>query len=129
MLWLTYQHFAMNDQDKNKTDMARHHKVILLNGDLQQFVYRLDEMLSIMEERLPDEDLMNLFVLQPDVSCSKNHGSTDRRHQSRSPHSLSLPAAANGPSVNVPATSIWHLIAFPFLAALTVFAILRSLRD
>ena len=31
--------------------------------------------------------------------------------------------------MNVPATSIWHLIAVPFLAALTVFAILRSFRD
>ena len=73
VLWMTYQYFAMNDQDKNMTDMARLHKVILLNGDLQQFVYRWDEMLSIMKKRPSDEDLMNLFVLQLDVNCPQNH--------------------------------------------------------
>ena len=40
VLWMTYKYFAMNDQDKNMTDTARLHKVILTNGDLQQFVYR-----------------------------------------------------------------------------------------
>ena len=70
---MTYQYFAMNDQDKNMTDMARLHKVILTNGDLQQFVYRWDEMIAIMKKRPTDEDLMNLFVLQLDVSLPKNH--------------------------------------------------------
>jgi hypothetical protein len=55
------------------TDTARLHKVILANGDLQQFVYRWDEMLSIMKKRPSDEDLMNLFVLQLDVNLPKNH--------------------------------------------------------
>ena len=73
VLWMTYQYFAMNEQDKNMTDMARLHKVILANGDLQQFVYRWDEMLSIMKKRPTDEDLMNLFVLQLDVNLPKNH--------------------------------------------------------
>eukprot|EP00982_Pelagococcus_subviridis_P017263 31527-Pelagococcus_subviridis.AAC.6 len=36
---------------------------------------------------------------------------TAPRHQDNSPLRRSPPAAANGPSVNVPATSIWHLIA------------------
>jgi hypothetical protein len=73
VLWMTYQYFAMNEQDKNMTDMARLHKVILLNGDLQQFIYRWDEMLAIMKKRPSDEDLMNLFVLQLDVNLPKNH--------------------------------------------------------
>jgi len=73
VLWMTYRYFAMNDQDKNMTDMARLHKVILANGDLQQFVYRWDEMLSIMKKRPTDDDLMNLFVLQLDVNLRKNH--------------------------------------------------------
>ncbi len=63
----------MNEHDKNMTDMARLHKVILLNGDLQQFIYRWDEMLAIMKKRPSDEDLMNLFVLQLDVNLAKNH--------------------------------------------------------
>ena len=70
---MTYKYFAMNEQDKNMSDMARLHKVILANGDLQQFIYRWDEMLSIMKKRPTDEDLMNLFVLQLDVNLPKNH--------------------------------------------------------
>ena len=73
MFWMTYQYFAMNEQDKNMTDTARLHKVILLNGDLQQFIYRWDEMISIMRKRPTDDDLLNLFVLQLDVNLPKNH--------------------------------------------------------
>ena len=63
VLWMTYQYFAMNDQDKNMTDVARLHKVILVSGDLQQFVYRWDEMLTIMKKRPSDEDLRKAYVL------------------------------------------------------------------
>ena len=73
VLWMTYQYFAMNDQDKHMTDMARLHKVILVSGDLQQFVYRWDEMLTIMKKRPSNDDLMNLFVLQLDVNLPKIH--------------------------------------------------------
>jgi hypothetical protein len=53
------------------TDMARLHTGILANCGLQQFIYRWDEMLSIMKKRPTDEDLMNLFVLQLDVNLPK----------------------------------------------------------
>jgi len=65
--------FAMNAKDKDMTDTARLHKITLSNGDIQQFIYKWDEMLSLMTKRPPDDDLMNLFVLQFDVRLAKNH--------------------------------------------------------
>ena len=65
---MTYRYFAMNEKDKDMTDMARLQKVTLSNGDLQQFVYKWDEILAIIKKRPSDEDLMNLFVLQLDVN-------------------------------------------------------------
>jgi hypothetical protein len=73
VLWMTYKYFAMNEKDRDMTDTARLHKIILTNGDLQQFIYRWDELLAIMRKRPCDEDLMNLFVLQLDVNLPKNH--------------------------------------------------------
>ena len=67
VLQMVYKFFAMTEKDKAMTDTARLHKVTLQNGDIQQFVYRWDEMLAIMSRRPSDEDLMNLFVLQFDV--------------------------------------------------------------
>ena len=52
---------------RNMTDTARLHKVTLQNGDIQQFIYKWDEVLSLMRKRPDDDDLMNLFVLQFDV--------------------------------------------------------------
>ena len=63
----------MNQKDKAVTDTARLHKVTLQNGDIQQFMYRWGGMLSLMTKRPPDDDLMNLFVLQCDVNLPKNH--------------------------------------------------------
>ena len=63
----------MNDKDKSITDAARLHKVTLQNGDIQQFVYRWDETLSLMTKQPDDEDLMNLLVLQFDAHPPKNH--------------------------------------------------------
>ena len=73
VLWMTHRYFAMDEKDKAMTDTARLHKIILTNGDVQQWVYRWDEMLSIMKKRPADEDLMSLFVLQLDVNLPKNH--------------------------------------------------------
>ena len=63
----------MSEKDKSMTDTARLHKVTLQNGDIQQFVYKWDEILSLMAKCPNDEDLMNLFVLQFDVHLPKNH--------------------------------------------------------
>jgi hypothetical protein len=73
VLFMVHRFFAMNQKDKAMTDTARLHKVTLQNGDLQQFIYRWDEMLSLMTKCPPDDDLMNLFVLQCDVNLPKNH--------------------------------------------------------
>ena len=70
---MVYKFFAMNEKDKSMTDAARLHKVTLQNGDIQQFVYRWDETLSLMTKQPDDDDLMNLFVLQFDVHLPKNH--------------------------------------------------------
>jgi hypothetical protein len=53
------------------TDIASLHKVTLQSGDIQQFIYRWDEMLALMSRRPSDDDLMNLFVLQFDVHLHK----------------------------------------------------------
>ena len=71
VLQMVYKFFAMTEKDKAMTDTARLHKVTLQNGDIQQFIYRWDEMLAIMSRRPSDEDLMNLFVLQFDVHLPK----------------------------------------------------------
>ena len=71
---MVHRFFAMNEKDKHMTDTARLHKISLSNGDIQQFIYKWDEMLSLMSRRPADDDLMNLFVLQFDVQLAKNHG-------------------------------------------------------
>jgi len=73
VLLMVHRFFAMNEKDKQMTDTARLHKITLQNGDIQQFIYKWDEMLSLMTRRPPDDDLMNLFVLQFDVHLAKNH--------------------------------------------------------
>ena len=73
VLWMVHRFFAMNVKDKEMTDTARLHKVTLQNGDIQQFIYRWDEMLALMTRRPTDDDLMNLFVLQFDVHLAKQH--------------------------------------------------------
>ena len=73
VLMMVHRFFAMNEKDKQMTDTARLHKITLQNGDIQQFIYKWDEMLSLMTRRPPDDDLMNLFVLQFDVHLAKNH--------------------------------------------------------
>ena len=70
---MIYKFFAMNSKDKDMTDTARLHKVALTNGDIQQFVFKWDEVISRMTRRPPDDDLMNLFVLQFDVHLPKAH--------------------------------------------------------
>jgi len=72
-LFMVYYFFAMNEKDKSMTDTARLHKIGLQNGDIQQFLYKWDEILSLMSKRPTDEDLMNLFVLQFDLHLPKNH--------------------------------------------------------
>ena len=54
VLWMTYKYFAMNEKDRDMTDTARLHKVILTNGDLQKFIHRWDELLAIMRKRPSD---------------------------------------------------------------------------
>ena len=54
-------------------DTARLHKVTLQNGDIQQFIHRWDEMISLMARTPSDDDLMNLFVLQFDAHLNKQH--------------------------------------------------------
>ena len=44
VLWMTYHYFAMNEKDKEMTDTARRQKVTLSHCDLQQFVYKWDEI-------------------------------------------------------------------------------------
>ena len=73
VLFMIYKFFAMNSKDKDMTDTARLHKVALTNGDIQQFVFKWDEVISRMTRRPPDDDLMNLFVLQFDVHLPKAH--------------------------------------------------------
>ena len=73
VLYMVHQFFAMSDKDKSMTDTARLHKVTLQNGDIQQFIYKWDEVLSLMRKRPEDDDLMNLFVLQFDVHLPKSH--------------------------------------------------------
>jgi hypothetical protein len=63
----------MSDKDRSMTDTARLNKISLNNGDIQMFVYKWDEMISIMKNKPTDEDLMNLFVLQFDLHLPKNH--------------------------------------------------------
>ena len=63
--------FAVNVKDKEMTATARLHKVTLQNGDIQQFIYRWGEMLSLMSRRPSDDDFMNLFVLQVEVHLAK----------------------------------------------------------
>ena len=70
---MVHRSSAMNEKDKHMTDTARLHQAILQIGNTQQRIYRWDEMLSVMKKRPPDEDLMNLFVLQLDVNLPKNH--------------------------------------------------------
>ena len=73
VLMMVYRFFAMNEKDKAMTDTARLHKITLQNGEIQQFIYKWDEMLSLMQKVPPEDDLMNLFVLQFDVHLPKNH--------------------------------------------------------
>ena len=73
VLFMIYQFFAINEKDKSMTDTARLHKVSLQNGDIQQFVFKWDETLSLMSKRPDDDDLMNLFVLQFDLHLPKSH--------------------------------------------------------
>ena len=73
VLWMVHRFFAINEIDKAMTDSARLQKITLQNGDIQQFVYRWDEMLSVMTKRPTDEHLMNLFVLQFEAHLSKTH--------------------------------------------------------
>ena len=71
VLRMVHRFFAMNEKDKAMTDIARLHKITLQSGDIQQFIYRWDEMLALMSRRPSDDDLMNLFVLQFDVHLHK----------------------------------------------------------
>ena len=73
VLLMVFHFFAMNEKDKSMTDTALLHKTSLQNGDIQQFLYKWDEMLSLMTKRPDDSDLMNLFVLQFDLHLPKNH--------------------------------------------------------
>ena len=73
VLFMVFHFFAMNQKDKSMTDTARLHKISLQNGDIQTFLYKWDEMLSLMTKRPEDDDLMNLFVLQFDLHLPKNH--------------------------------------------------------
>ena len=73
VLFMVFHFFAMNQKDKSMRDTARLHKISLQNGDIQNFLYKWDEMLSLMTKRPEDDDLMNLFVLQFDLHLPKNH--------------------------------------------------------
>ena len=75
VLFMIYKFFAINEKDKSMTDTARLHKVSLQNGDIQQFVIKWDETLSLMSKRPDDDDLMNLFVLQFDLIFTKHTSS------------------------------------------------------
>ena len=73
VLFMVYQFFAMSAKVRNMTDIARLHKVTLQNGDIQQFVCKWDEVISLMRKRPDNDDLMNLFVLRFDVHLHQNH--------------------------------------------------------
>ena len=70
---MVYRFFAMNEKDKAMTDIARLHKITLTSGDIQQFIYKLDETLSLVNKKPDEDDLMNLFLLQFDFHLPKTH--------------------------------------------------------
>ena len=73
VLFMVYHLFAMNDKDGSMTDIARVHEVNFQSGDIQQFVCKRFEVLTLIPKRPDDEDLMNLFVLQIDLNLPNNH--------------------------------------------------------
>ena len=42
--------FAMSEKDQSMTDIAQLHKVNLQSGDIQQFVCKWDEILSLVSK-------------------------------------------------------------------------------
>ena len=60
----TWRYHSMDPRplkDAEMTDTARLDKFTLQNGDIQQFIDRWDEPLSLMSRRPPDDDHMKLF--------------------------------------------------------------------
>jgi len=68
-----HKFFAMDKFDKEMTDTARLNKISFQNGDIQQFVYKCDEMLSLMTTRPSDDHLRKIFGLQLDSNLAKTH--------------------------------------------------------
>ena len=58
VLMMVYRFFAMNEEDKEMTDTACLHKITSNNVDIQQSVYKWDEMLPLRTRRPQDDDLM-----------------------------------------------------------------------
>ena len=73
VLFMVYHFFAMNEKVKAMTDIARLHKVTLTSGDIQQFIYKCDETLSLVNKKPDEDDLINLFLLQFDLHLPKTH--------------------------------------------------------
>jgi len=73
VLQMIHKFFAMDKFDKEMTDTARLNKISLQNGDIQQFVYKWDEMLSLMTTRPSDDHLLKIFGLQLDSNLAKTH--------------------------------------------------------
>ena len=67
---MVHRFFAMNIKGKDMTDTARPHN-ISTTGDIQQFICKWGELISLMARRPAGDDLMNLFVLQFDVHLLK----------------------------------------------------------
>ena len=74
VLLMVYHFFAMNEKDKAMTDIARLHSVTFTSGCIQQFIYKLDETLSLVKTQQGEDDLVNLFLLQFDLLPQKTHG-------------------------------------------------------
>ena len=70
VLQMIHKFFAMDKFDKEMTDTARLNKMSVQNGDIQQFVYKWDEMLSLMTTRPSDDHLLKIFGLQLDSNLA-----------------------------------------------------------
>ena len=66
VLWLIYEHFKINSEDKMLTDQAKLQRIILTNGNLQLFKHHWDTHIMHMHERPTDNSLYMLMLLQLD---------------------------------------------------------------
>ena len=65
-LWLTYEYFKVNAEDRKLTDISTLQSISLRDGNLQQFKFLWDQAVELMHERPAPQLLLQYFLLNMD---------------------------------------------------------------